>query len=76
MDIVPNIVFYVFFDFTIIIISIIIIIIIIIIIFVDRGLACMDYFRPNAHSMLLISITLALTVSLLVACFILLYIPL
>ena len=44
--------------------------------FVDRGLACMDYFRPNAHSMLLISITLALTVILLVACLILLYIPL
>ena len=44
--------------------------------FVDRGLACMDYFRPNAHSMLLISITLALTIILLVACLILLYIPL
>ena len=71
MDIVLIIVFYGFVDFTIIII-----IIIIIIIFVDRGLGCMDYFRPNAHSMLLISITLALTVILLVACLILLYIPL
>ena len=68
MDIVPIIVFYGFVDFTIIII--------IIIIFVDGGLGCMDYFRPNAHSMLLISITLALTVILLVACLILLYIPL
>ena len=44
-----------------------IIIIITIIIVVDRGLACMDCFRPNAHSLPLISFTLALTIILMVA---------
>ena len=53
-----------------------IIIIITIIIVVDRGLACMDCFRPNAHSLPLISFTLALTIILMVACLILLHIPL
>ena len=42
------------------------IIIIIIIIVVDRGLACMNCFRPNAHSIPLISFTLALTIILMV----------
>ena len=67
----PYYFFYGFGDY-----SIIIIIIIIIIIVVDRGLACMDCFRPNAHSIPLISFTLALTIILMVACLILLHIPL
>ena len=67
MDIVPIIAFYGFGDYTIIIIIIIV---------VDRGLACIDCFRPNAHSIPLISITLALTIILMVACLILLHIPL
>ena len=45
------------------------IIIIIIIIVVDRGLACMDCFRPNAHSIPLISFTLAFTIILMVVLF-------
>ena len=65
----PYYFFYGFGDFSIIIIIIIIIV-------VDRGLACMDCFRPNAHSIPLISFTLALTIILMVACLILLHIPL
>ena len=52
MHIVPIVVFYGFGDYSIIIIIIIIV--------VNRGLACMDCFRPNAHSIPLIFVTLCL----------------
>lgn len=58
MIIVSIIVFYGFSDYYIIIIIIIV---------VDRGLACMDWFRPNARSILLIISTYALTIILVVA---------